>query len=218
MIKAIFIDFYGTLVKEDTEVLNELTERIYNSGEAVEASAIGVYWWKNFQDLVNESYGENFITQRELEKIALERTLIKFKSDENLDELCNLMFSQWLQPPIFDDTKEFFEKCPVPVYIVSNVDRADIMQAVEYHNLKPSGIYTSEDARSYKPRAEIYNLALSEVGFKGSEVIHIGDSLVSDVKGATDAGINAIWLNRSNKQVPNGVVAVNNLLQAVTNI
>lgn len=213
MVKAVFIDFYGTLVQEDTEVISELTKRIYNSGEAVKPSEIGIYWWKFFQDSVNKSYGENFITQRELERIALKETLLKFKSTENLEKLSELMFSQWLKPPVFDDTKEFFEKCLVPVYIVSNVDRNDIIQAVEYHDFKPAGIVTSEDARSYKPRTEIYNLALSEAGLNSNEVVHIGDSLTSDVKGARDAGINTIWLNRTDREVPSGVVAVKNLLQ-----
>ena len=36
MVKAVFIDFYGTLVQEDTRVISELTKRIYNSGEAIE--------------------------------------------------------------------------------------------------------------------------------------------------------------------------------------
>ena len=213
MVKAVFIDFYGTLVQEDTEVISELTKRIYNSGEAVKPSEIGIYWWKFFQDSVNKSYGENFITQRELERIALKETLLKFKSTDNLEKLSELMFSQWLKPPVFDDTKEFFEKCLVPVYIVSNVDRNDIIQAVEYHDFKPAGIVTSEDARSYKPRTEIYNLALSEAGLNSNEVVHIGDSLTSDVKGARDAGINTIWLNRTDREVPSGVVAVKNLLQ-----
>ncbi len=213
MVKAVFIDFYGTLVQENTEVISELTKRIYNSGEAVKPSEIGIYWWKFFQDSVNKSYGENFITQRELERIALKETLLKFKSTDNLEKLSELMFSQWLKPPVFDDTKEFFEKCLVPVYIVSNVDRNDIIQAVEYHDFKPAGIVTSEDARSYKPRTEIYNLALSEAGLNSNEVVHIGDSLTSDVKGARDAGINTIWLNRTDREVPSGVVAVKNLLQ-----
>ena len=36
----------------------------------------------------------------------------------------------------------------------------------------------------------------------------IGDSLSSDVKGASSLGINTIWMNRNNKEVPDGVVAV----------
>lgn len=35
---------------------------------------------------------------------------------------------------------------------VQEVDTDDIMQAIEFHNLKPTRVFTSEDARSYKPR------------------------------------------------------------------
>ena len=40
------------------------------------------------------------------------------------------------------------------------------------------------------------------------EVIHIGDSLSCDVKGASGAGIKAVWLNRSGREVPECVTAV----------
>ena len=43
--------------------------------------------------------------------------------------------------------------------------------------------------------------------------MHIGDSLSSDVEGAGAADINAIWLNRSHKAVPDGVTAIGNLLE-----
>lgn len=115
---------------------------------------------------------------------------------------------------VFAESKEFLEQCPVPVYIVSNIDRDDIRSALEYHGLKPAGVFTSEDARSYKPREEIFQLALQSTGLSGSEAVHIGDSLSSDVKGAGAAGIHAIWLNRSGREVPEGVVAIENLLQA----
>ena len=45
------------------------------------------------------------------------------------------------------------------------------------------------------------------------EVVYIGNSLSSDIKGALSAGINAIWVNRSNREIPKGVVAVKNLLE-----
>lgn len=55
------------------------------------------------------------------------------------------------------------------------MDTDDIMQAIEFHNLKPTRVFTSEDARSYKPRKEIFELALKETGLNANEVIHIGD-------------------------------------------
>ena len=39
------------------------------------------------------------------------------------------------------------------------------------------------------------------------------DSLSSDVDGAASVGINAVWLNRNNREVPDGVVSVKNLTE-----
>ena len=98
---------------------------------------------------------------------------------------------------------------------MSNIDREDILKAIEYHGLKPAGVYTSEDAKSYKPRKELFELALASTGLSCKEVIHIGDSLSSDIKGAGAVGIEGIWINRSHREVPDGVKSVDNLLEAL---
>ena len=43
--------------------------------------------------------------------------------------------------------------------------------------------------------------------------MHIGDSLSSDIKGASALGINAIWINRFGKVIPDKVMSVTDLLQ-----
>ena len=95
-----------------------------------------------------------------------------------------------------------------------HIDTDDIRKAIEYHGLKPAGVFTSEDAKSYKPRKELFELALNDSGFKSDEVIHIGDSISSDVKGAGALGIKTLWLNRFGKEIPDGVVSISNLLEA----
>ena len=75
-------------------------------------------------------------------------------------------------------------------------------------------VFTSEDARSYKPRAELFELALKASGLRSDEVIHIGDSVSSDVKGAAALGIKALWLNRFGKQNPEGVESISKLTEA----
>ena len=107
----------------------------------------------------------------------------KFASNENIDKLSNYMFEHWVKPPIFEESKKFFEISPLPIYIVSNIDANDVLRAIEFHQLSPSGIFTSEDAKAYKPRKELFELALNNTGLHADEVIHIGDSLSSDVKG-----------------------------------
>ncbi len=211
MIKGIFLDFYGTVVHEDGDVIRKITDIIIKTGECADPSQIGSFWWNEFQTLFLNASGDAFETQRRLEYKSLVRTLKKFHSSADADELSGMMFEHWIKPPIFEDAKAFFNVCPLPVYIVSNIDTDDIRQAVAFHGLKPAGVYTSEDARAYKPKKELFELALRSSGLSAKDVIHIGDSISSDVKGAGAAGIRALWLNRSGRETPEGVTSVSSL-------
>lgn len=221
MVKAAFLDFYGTVVHEDGEIIKKITKIIMETGNTDDRGEkdlvtkdIGTFWWNEFQSMYMNAYGTNFETQRALEYKSVKKVLSEFKSDADPAELSDMMFAHWTKPPIFDESKNFFETCPVPIYIVSNIDTADIVSALEYHGLRPDGVFTSEDARSYKPRKELFQLALRTTGLQGNEVVHIGDSLNSDVKGAGASGINTIWLNRFFKEVPAGITAIENLMEA----
>lgn len=216
MIRAVFLDFYGTIVHEDGEVIKKITDIIYNTGNAADKSSIGTFWWKEFQAMFMNSYGETFETQRRLEYRSIVNTLKEFQSYANPQELSDMMFEHWRKPPIFEDAIPFFERCPVPIFIVSNIDTDDIMAAVHYHNLTPCKVFTSEDARAYKPRRELFELASRDTGLTPGEVVHIGDSLSSDVKGASALGINTIWLNRTSKEAPQGVAAAHTLADVYT--
>ena len=218
MVKAFFVDFYGTVVYEDGEIIKKITQIIYNTGKVEDKSEIGAFWWNDFQSMFTNSYGDKFETQRVLEKKSLEHTLEKFCSTANADELSNYMFEHWIAPPIFEESKRFFSSSPIPIYIVSNIDTADILKAIEYHNLTPTGVFTSEDAKAYKPRKELFELALRKTGLKADEVIHIGDSISSDVKGASSVNIKALWVNRFNKDIPDGVESITNLLGALDKV
>lgn len=213
MVQAVFIDFYGTVVYEDGAVIKEVTHEISETGNKENPANIGAYWWKEFQAAFTASFGESFRLQRELEQESLEKTISHFRSSADPEKLSQQMFAYWMAPPIFEESKSFFAACPVPVYVVSNIDRTDVIAAIEFHGLKPNGIFTSEDAKAYKPRKELFELALRETGLRADQVVHIGDSLSSDVQGAGQAGISAIWVNRGGREVPVGVTAVGNLME-----
>ena len=208
------MDFYGTIVHEDGEVIKKITKIICDTGKVENPSEVDSFWWKDFQTMFVNSYGDTFETQRALEEKSLEHTLEQFESSADAKELSEMMFAHWVNPPIFEDSKEFFEKSPLPVYVVSNIDTADILEAMDFHGLKAAGVFTSEDAKSYKPRKELFELALKKSGLNADEVIHIGDSLSSDVKGANSLGIRALWLNRFGKEIPEGVESITSLLGA----
>lgn len=216
MVKAVFLDFYGTVVYEDNGIIREITKRVFLSGKEQNAVEIGLFWRREYEEMTAGAHGAAFRTQRELVFESLKNTINRFESTENAVALSQMMYDQWTSPPIFGESKRFFELCPVPVYIVSNVDTDDINKALAFHNLKPDGIVTSEEARAYKPRKEIFELALGKFNLAPGEVVHIGDSCSGDIQGAKSAGIDAIWINRLNKPVPEGVeTAVSNLLDAL---
>lgn len=215
MIKAIFVDFYGTLVHEDGAVIEKVSREIFDTGIVEDKPQIGAYWWKEFQTSFLNSYGESFQTQRKLEYDSLKKTIEYFNSSADAERLSNMMFEHWIKPPVFEETKQFFDSAKLPVYIVSNIDREDILKAIDHCGLKPAGVFTSEDAKSYKPRKELFEMALACTGLSCKEVIHIGDSLSSDIRGAGAIGIDGIWINRSHKEVPDGVKSVDNLLKVL---
>ncbi|MCQ2483402.1 MAG: hypothetical protein MJ153_07960 [Clostridia bacterium] len=144
MIKAVFIDFYGTVVYEDGEIVNKISNLIFETGNAKSVSEVDSYWWNSFRTLFENSYGEKFQTQRALEEEALADTIDYFKSSENAELLSSEMFDFWMKPTIFEETKQFFKECPVPIYIVSNIDRADILEAIKYHDLHPRVVMLKE--------------------------------------------------------------------------
>ena len=57
MVKAFFLDFYGTVVHEDGEIIKKITDIIYNTGIVENKSEIGSFWWNDFQKMFTNSYG-----------------------------------------------------------------------------------------------------------------------------------------------------------------
>jgi HAD-superfamily hydrolase, subfamily IA, variant 1 len=213
--KSFFVDFYSTSVHEDSEVIKEITDIICRTGTVENRKDVGVFWWNEFQTMFTNSYSKGFETQNELERKSLEHTLEMFHASENADELSNLMFAHWIKPPIFEGTKEFFERSPISIYIVSNIDTSDIMDAISFHSLSPAGVFISEDAKAYKPSVELFNLAPNSCGLSPNEVIHISASICTDVKGERALNIKPLWINRFGKDVPDGIKSIETLLDAI---
>lgn len=149
MIKAIFADFYGTIVYEDGEIVSSISRRICETGNAENASQVDSYWWNCFRTSFENSYGDTFKTQRELELQSIQDTIQHFSSTEDAAKLGNEMFEYWTKSPIFPEAKQFFQECPVPIYIVSNIDRQDILDAIAFHDLKPQAVFLPARMQSH---------------------------------------------------------------------
>jgi 2-haloacid dehalogenase/putative hydrolase of the HAD superfamily len=201
-IRALFLDFYGTVVEEDDQYIQYICKTIAtNSCLNPSPKEVSRYWWQSFTTLCHQCYGAHFKLQREIEVISLQNTIQHFKSTTNAKEMSQLLFNYWEKPDLFPDAHLFFDKVRIPVYIVSNIDRIDLEKALSHYSFQVNGIITSQDAHSYKPRSEIFETALQLGGLKADEVLHIGDSWSSDIEGADGVGIESVWVNRKDRPV-----------------
>ena len=199
MLNAVFLDFYGTVVHEDGEVVAHIIDKIASTGNCADKQKIAAYWSATFSALCSAAHGLAFRSQRELEYESVCRTLAEFRSSLDASKCCELLFEHWVHPPLFDDARDFFESCRLPIYIISNIDTADLCSALSWTNIRPTAVFTSEMARSYKPRPEIFNLALNSLRLNARDVKHFGDSVKGDVMGAASAGIRGVCVTRGRR-------------------
>ena len=82
---------------------------------------------------------------------------------------------------------------------------------VQYEKFDRSGlrdcfthIVLSEEVGCQKPNPRIYEKALRMNGVSAEEAVMIGDSWNSDIQGAINAGIDQIWIRKSQDPLPNG--------------
>jgi putative hydrolase of the HAD superfamily len=53
-----------------------------------------------------------------------------------------------------------------------------------------------------KPDPAVFHHACSELGCAPEEVVHVGDDIELDIRGARSAGLHAVWVNRTSNAWP----------------
>lgn len=206
MVRGVLLDFYGTLVEEDHANLQAIASAIHRDApEETTVRDIDAFWYDAFFMLTDTSHGEAFRTQAVIGHTSLEQTIIRFGSTVDAAAAVAGQQRYWANPTLYDETIEFLRvvrDLGLVTCVVSNADRADVDSALSLHGLAVDHVVTSEDARHYKPHPRIFELAMEATGLASQDLVHIGDSWRSDVRGASNLGIRPVWLNRDGKTRP----------------
>ena len=215
MIKAVFLDYTGTIIEEGGPDGMEMLKRCWKNSDIESMEAMLAYWWKLIKAYEAVSYKESYITEDEIVDRALAECAEKIHLKENFAELHRLCQRFWMYAPAFPDTKEFFDKCSVPIFVISNIGLSYVEEGMRDKDLHPAGIICGDMVRAYKPHEEIFLKALEVSGLNAEEVIHIGDSVTSDVAGAVRAGITPVLLDRQGDKSCEGVTMIHSLTEAL---
>ncbi|GJM25302.1 MAG: hypothetical protein DHS20C16_17170 [Phycisphaerae bacterium] len=200
MFDTIFFDFYGTLVTGDREAVEQTCSCVVEDlGLEMLPSELATAWGHRFFEAIGQANDEAFCTLFELEVDTLERTLGDRTNGADLSKYATMLKSYWQQPKLAPHVHETLANIDVPVCVVSNADTEDVLQAIRYHDLNIVEVVTSEDTRSYKPHSAIFEHALDKMKVRPDRVLHVGDSLHSDIGGAHQMGIAACWIDRTDR-------------------
>jgi putative hydrolase of the HAD superfamily len=112
-----------------------------------------------------------------------------------VEQAFNFYINQRNQVNFYDDVIPTLENLyfDYPLAAVTN-GNADIYQMNLGHFFQFS--WSAADAGQQKPHPIVFQTLLENHNLQTSEIIHIGDDPISDIQGAQQLGIRAIWLNR----------------------
>lgn len=196
--KAILIDFYGTITAGDKEAVEAVCTRIVETFELqMTPLQFSIHWGKRFFDTIARSNHHDFQTLYDCELNSLREAL----SDIHVDPapFVRELEEYWSNPPIYTDALEFLWTVDLPVCCVSNADTAPLQSAISRHGLHFDGVVTSQDVRAYKPDPKIFHAALEQMDVRIHQAVHVGDSLHSDISGASQIGIATVWVERTSR-------------------
>ena len=206
MLRGLLLDFYGTVVEDDDAVMAAIAARVAaHAAPGVTASEVLDAWNRQYEAV---AAGSTFRPLRECALGSLQTVLDELGWAGDAADLCSSQLAFWRRPPLRSGTREFLERVELPICLVSDADRSDVDAALAHHGLMFSAVVTSDQVRAYKPDAAMFRAGLSALGLRPEEVLHIGDSIHTDVRGACAVGIGAVWVNRSGRPRPSGIPLV----------
>ena len=100
--------------------------------------------------------------------------------------------------PAFPDSADSLRrlKAHFKLVILSNVDRTSFAGSNERLGVEFDSIFTAEDVGSYKPNPQNFAYMMRNLHCETTNILHVAQSLFHDIKPATDASLNTVWIDR----------------------
>ena len=203
-INGIIFDVHRTLVDDTGFSRERIWRLIQESGVKLDMTE----YYQSYDNLTKKMFNwaeiNPFITIRQVHTNRLEiiynRYNVKRDIDADIDYLLKCMGTSKIYPEVPKILNSLSTRYPIS--LLSNADNDDpLIQILLDNNFSFNTITTSEQVNSYKPNPEIFASTLDKMGLKHDEVIMIGDSPVSDICGAKNAGIKIVWINRKKEKL-----------------
>lgn len=209
--RHIFFDLDHTLWDFDLnakEALLELYELLQLHQEGITEFTPFYERYLYHNQVLWDRYHHGFISGEELKWKRMWRTLLDFKiGNEPLARKMSATFLELLpeKQNLFPYTIEILTYLREKGYLLHLITNG--FEAVQWRKLRTSRledyfeeVITSEKSGSVKPNPEIFEFALRITGAELKESIMIGDNPDADIQGATNIGMDCVFVNHVNAE------------------
>lgn len=206
-VKILFFDYYMTLVKLENpfeQIKKWMSEYLANYHSGIDSHKFYSRFTKYRAFLSSDG---TFRLGAELLSQSLEKTCQKFSLADFSKEFVSFINDLFGSVRAYDDALFVINRLreSFTVGLLTNADNDIIMKPINREKFGFDFIITSEDAKSNKPDAKIFQYALSQLKIKPKQALMIGDSQFDDLYGAQQAGIRSVWINRNHEALKEGI-------------
>jgi putative hydrolase of the HAD superfamily len=208
-IKAIFFDAAGTLIKPARPVGESYAVLARKYDMEVSAAEIAERFRRCFRTAPPLAFpGAPAARIKDLErawwKELVRRIFEPWNPFRGFDDFFTELFAYFAKPeawnlyPEVPETLSALERRSVILDVISNFDSRlhGILSGLGVAH-RFEHIFLSSRAGYAKPAPQIFHTALQQHGLKGGDALHVGDSEESDFRGANDAGLTGVLLERN---------------------
>jgi 2-haloalkanoic acid dehalogenase type II len=139
-----------------------------------------------------------FIAFREVHRLVFQDLFRRFTIQADLDAWIDEAFDEYRRAKAYPEVSSVLRQLEpdVPMAVVSNMDMAILLEALHRNGLSFTFVVASEEEQRYKPHASIFQRAIRYLGLPPANILHVGDSYLEDVVGATSVGMGSVLIHR----------------------
>ena len=200
LIKAIAVDYYGTLVGVGQPFM-EIREWFASTYFSLSGNINGIYI-AFFKEHAKLQCGKEFLLGQTLLMKSYKKSCDKYNLPFFSEAFQRLIVQLFTQPPAFTGAQQTIRNCrkSYPVLLLTNADNQILYESIKMQGFEFDFILSSEDLQCNKPDVKAFQRACEILNTPAENVLMVGDSLTEDIHGATSYGMQAIWIN-SNKSM-----------------
>jgi 2-haloacid dehalogenase len=200
---TISFDCYGTLIDWEAGILPVLRSVLANHGQSVPDAAILELYGEFEADAETGPYR----SYRDVLQSVVRAFADRFHFQATSAEIRSLHESVSAWPP-FPDTVQALRELQkrYRLAVISNIDDDLFAETRKQLDVKFDAVITAEQARSYKPSINNFQMALRALAISPNQLLHAGQSVYHDVVPARSLWISTVWVNRRSARPGIGAV------------